>query len=153
MELSYSVLGLTQEPFQIISLQNDLFTNSVISIIIPKFPKYFKNTQILHPPCLPNTTYIESKEYKPYQFTTPRESYKHRKRSRSSRNYSKYSKYTSKQSPKYIGNPSGSKIEISSSSKDRKRDRKYSDKHREDEFKIPSMYSIASSENKKRKDK
>jgi hypothetical protein len=106
-----------------------------------------------HPPCLSNTTYIESKEYKPYQFTTPRDSYKHRKRSRSSRNYSKYSKYTSKQSPKYIGNPSGSKIEISSGSKDRRRDRKYSDKRREDEFKIPSMYSIASSENKKRKDK
>lgn len=97
-----------------------------------------------------HSNYEESKEGKRNEFTTPRESYKYRKRSRSSR---KYSKYSHKCSPQHISITSNSKLKESGSRHDRKRDRKYSDKRKEDDFKIPSKYSIASSENRKRKEK
>jgi dual-specificity kinase len=89
----------------------------------------FKNT---------HSYYEESKESRARDRPSYRDSYRAKKRSRSSRKYSKYSS-------KY-------KSGTSDSNKERKREKKYSEKHREDDFKIPSKYSITSSEYKRRKD-
>jgi hypothetical protein len=97
-----------------------------------------------------HSNYEESKEVKRNEFTTPRDSYKYRKRSRSSR---KYSKYSHRCSPQHISIASNSKLKESGSRNDRKRDLKYSDKRKEDDFKVPSKFSMASSENRRRKEK
>lgn len=92
-----------------------------------------------------HSRYEESKDSRSRDYCTPKKSTRHRKRSRSSKKYSKYSS-------KFNSGTSERRFRDSSKEKGKRRDKKYDEKQKESDFKVPSKYSIASSEYKKRKD-
>lgn len=92
-----------------------------------------------------HSRYEESKDSKPVDYHVPRDSYKARKRSRSSRKYSKYSS-------KYLSGTSERKFRDSSKERVKRRDKKYEEKCDDKDFKVPSKFSITSSEYKKKKE-
>lgn len=92
-----------------------------------------------------SSRYEESKDSKPLDYFKTRDSQRGCKRSRSSKKYSKYSS-------KYLSGTSERHLRESSNTKEKKRDKKYKEKIKEDDFKRPSKYGITSSENKRRKE-
>lgn len=92
-----------------------------------------------------HSRYEESKGSRPQEYNTHRDSNKYRKRSRSSRKYSKYSS-------KYNSGTSERRFRDSSRDRLKRRDRKYEDKEKEKDFKVPTKFSVTSSEYKKKKE-